>query len=80
MIVPRGRWLYLFTLTCCLAVVLNSVGSEAQVEPRFPGEDAPLEELLRFYTEYQQYLNSINRPRFGKRSNKQTLCEDPYAC
>ncbi|KAL8176145.1 UNVERIFIED_CONTAM: hypothetical protein K2H54_023882 [Gekko kuhli] len=76
--IPQGRWLYLFTLTCFLAVVLNSVGSKAQVEPALPGEDASYEELVKFFTEYLQYLNAISKLRCGNKSARQTVPEDGY--
>ncbi|NXA43990.1 PAHO protein, partial [Eudromia elegans] len=46
--------------------------------PAYPGDDAPAEELQRFYTALQQYLDVLTRHRYGKRSGGRGLCEEPY--
>ncbi|RMB94782.1 hypothetical protein DUI87_28761 [Hirundo rustica rustica] len=33
------------------------------LQPAYPGDDAPVEDLLRFYNDLQQYLNVVTRPR-----------------
>uniref|UniRef100_A0A8C8SK56 Pancreatic polypeptide n=1 Tax=Pelusios castaneus TaxID=367368 RepID=A0A8C8SK56_9SAUR len=78
MVAARRRWASLFSLTCCLALLLGHLASTAPTHPKYPGDNAPVEELAQFYNELQQYLNMITRPRYGKRSSSRTLGEDPY--
>ncbi|NXR17249.1 PAHO protein, partial [Cinclus mexicanus] len=49
----------------------------APAQPAYPGDDAPVEELLRFYNDLQQYLNVVTRPRYGKRAGGRALGEEP---
>ncbi|KAH0626731.1 hypothetical protein JD844_001869 [Phrynosoma platyrhinos] len=59
---PHKRWVTVVALTCCLAVFLSHFeGASARVAPEFPGKDASMDELVQFYNEVQQYLNSANR-------------------
>uniref|UniRef100_A0A8D2J8K0 Uncharacterized protein n=1 Tax=Varanus komodoensis TaxID=61221 RepID=A0A8D2J8K0_VARKO len=62
MITPQRRWLTLVALACCLAMLLSH-GSTLRTAPEFPGKDASVDELVQFYNEVQQYLNSVSRPR-----------------
>ncbi|CAM4686787.1 unnamed protein product [Lepidochelys olivacea] len=78
MVAPRRRWASLFSLACCVALLLGHLGSAAPTHPTYPGDNAPVEDLVQFYNELQQYLNMVTRPRYGKRSSSRTLCGDPY--
>ncbi|XP_062451896.1 pancreatic polypeptide-like [Rhea pennata] len=75
---PRGRWASLLLLACCLALLAGRPGAAGPVQPTYPGDDAPVEELVRFYNDLQQYLNVVTRHRYGKRSGGRALCEEPY--
>ncbi|ETE68243.1 hypothetical protein L345_05954, partial [Ophiophagus hannah] len=37
--------------------------SRMHIAPILPGKDASVDEMTKFYTEFQQYLNSINQPQ-----------------
>ncbi|XP_078234092.1 uncharacterized protein LOC140708079 [Pogona vitticeps] len=64
MVAPPRRWLTVVIFACFLAMFLGHFGSMAVHDaPQFPGKEASVDELLQFYNEAQQYLNSINRPR-----------------
>ncbi|NXN93743.1 PAHO protein, partial [Rhinopomastus cyanomelas] len=65
------RWLL---LACALALLAGHPGAAAPAQPTYPGDDAPVEELVRFYHDLQQYLNVVTRHRYGKR---RVLDEDP---
>nr|P06305.1 RecName: Full=Pancreatic polypeptide; Short=PP [Alligator mississippiensis] len=34
------------------------------LQPKYPGDGAPVEDLIQFYDDLQQYLNVVTRPRF----------------
>uniref|UniRef100_A0A803SPT1 Uncharacterized protein n=1 Tax=Anolis carolinensis TaxID=28377 RepID=A0A803SPT1_ANOCA len=77
---PHKRWLTVVTLICCLDVFLGHFeGVDAHIAPKFPGEGASMDELAQFYNEVQQFLNSANRLRYGKRSSDHEGCGDPDA-
>ncbi|XP_067396987.1 pancreatic polypeptide-like [Emydura macquarii macquarii] len=78
MVAPRRHWAPLVSLTCCVALLVGHLAGAAPMHPKYPGDDAPVEELAQFYNELQQYLNMITRPRYGKRSSSRTLGGDPY--
>uniref|UniRef100_A0A670J6G3 Uncharacterized protein n=1 Tax=Podarcis muralis TaxID=64176 RepID=A0A670J6G3_PODMU len=40
-----------FTFACCLAVFLSHIGDTARIAPEFPGEDAPLDQLVQYYND-----------------------------
>ncbi|NXG52632.1 PAHO protein, partial [Psilopogon haemacephalus] len=73
------RWLPpLLLLGCALALLSGQPGAASPAQPTYPGDDAPVEELLRFYNDLQQYLNVVTRHRYGKRSGSRVLCEEPF--
>ncbi|NXG38460.1 PAHO protein, partial [Dromaius novaehollandiae] len=72
------RWASLLLLSCCLALLAGRPGAAGPVQPTYPGDDAPMEDLVRFYNDLQQYLNVVTRHRYGKRSGSRALCEEPY--
>ncbi|NXA56951.1 PAHO protein, partial [Nothocercus julius] len=72
------RWAPLLLLACCLALLAGRPGAAGPLQPTYPGDDAPVEELLRFYNDLQQYLNVVTRHRYGKRSGGRALCAEPY--
>ncbi|NXX83571.1 PAHO protein, partial [Urocolius indicus] len=72
------RWPSLLLLACALALLAGHV-STSPAQPTYPGDDAPVEDLVRFYNDLQQYLNVVTRHRYGKRSGGRALCEEPFS-
>ncbi|KAM6295512.1 pancreatic polypeptide-like [Aegotheles albertisi] len=64
-------------LLCALALLPVPPAAGGPSQPTYPGDDAPVEALLRFYSDLQQYLNVVTRHRYGKRSGSRVLCEEP---
>ncbi|KAJ7422923.1 membrane palmitoylated protein 2 [Pitangus sulphuratus] len=65
-----------FLLVACVLVLLPLRTSTAPAQPTYPGDDAPVEDLLRFYNDLQQYLNVVTRPRYGKRAAMQQVLDN----
>ena len=59
---PRRPSLLLL-LACALALPATRPGAAAPAQPTYPGDHAPVEDLLRFYRDLQQYLRVVTRPR-----------------
>ncbi|NWS77830.1 PAHO protein, partial [Crotophaga sulcirostris] len=72
------RWLSLLLLACALALLGGHRAAASPAQPTYPGDDAPVEDLVRFYNDLQQYLNVVTRQRYGKRSGGRALCEEPF--
>ncbi|KAM6334134.1 pancreatic polypeptide-like [Alca torda] len=72
------RWPSLLLLACALALLAGRSATAGPVQPTYPGDDAPVEDLVRFYNDLQQYLNVVTRHRYGKRSGGRALCEEPF--
>uniref|UniRef100_A0A8C3N254 Uncharacterized protein n=1 Tax=Geospiza parvula TaxID=87175 RepID=A0A8C3N254_GEOPR len=47
----------LLLVACAVLALLPLRPRAAPAQPAYPGDDAPVEELLRFYNDLQQYLN-----------------------
>ncbi|KAM9656803.1 pancreatic polypeptide isoform 1-T2 [Morphnus guianensis] len=73
------RWPSLLLLACALALLAGHPGTAGPAQPTYPGDDAPVEDLVRFYNDLQQYLNVVTRHRYGKRSGSRVLCEEPFS-
>ncbi|XP_064255954.1 pancreatic polypeptide-like [Passer domesticus] len=67
----------LLLLACAVLALLPLRPRAAPAQPAYPGDDAPVEELLRFYNDLQQYLNVVTRPRYGKRAGGRALGQEP---
>lgn len=57
------RWASLLLLACCLALLAGRPAAAGPSQPTYPGDDAPVEDLVRFYNDLQQYLNVVTRHR-----------------
>ncbi|KAM9255065.1 pancreatic polypeptide-like [Cariama cristata] len=71
------RWPSLLLLACALALLAGDPSTAGPAQPTYPGDHAPVEDLVRFYHDLQQYLNVVTRHRYGKRAGGRVLCEEP---
>uniref|UniRef100_A0A8C3JGC7 Pancreatic hormone n=1 Tax=Calidris pygmaea TaxID=425635 RepID=A0A8C3JGC7_9CHAR len=57
------RWPSLLLLACALELLAGPPAAAGPAQPTYPGDDAPVEDLVRFYNDLQQYLNVVTRHR-----------------
>ncbi|XP_008836661.1 pancreatic prohormone [Nannospalax galili] len=67
--------LSLLLLSTWVALLLQPLQGAwgAPLEPMYPGDNATPEQMAQYATELRRYINTLTRPRYGKRDKEDTL-------
>uniref|UniRef100_A0A8C6R9W6 Pancreatic polypeptide n=1 Tax=Nannospalax galili TaxID=1026970 RepID=A0A8C6R9W6_NANGA len=66
--------LSLLLLSTWVALLLQPLQGAwgAPLEPMYPGDNATPEQMAQYATELRRYINTLTRPRYGKRDKEDT--------
>uniref|UniRef100_A0A671V3E5 Neuropeptide Y n=1 Tax=Sparus aurata TaxID=8175 RepID=A0A671V3E5_SPAAU len=76
MLGAKNAVMSLTTVAVCLLACIHSGINAYPVKPASPRDDAPPEELAKYYSALRHYINLITRQRYGKRDIPDTLFSD----